>query len=262
MGGEPGVGVAVLIEIPTVGGIDADMAQGGDLIDPAELIRAEMGGVVEHLDREAPALIPELCNSRVVEDGHRLRVVERAAQHPGQQAADRDAVGGDDDSAVGIGLSDLTQGFDGAFLYVVVGLGPRHGEVFRVTHEACDQLRLLPEDVGEGLRLPAADVDLTQARVGLDGQIVKARDGGGGKARTVEVAGIHRIDRDIPKAKGESLHLLPPHGGDVPVPVPLHVPVEVPLCLNVPNYINFCHKSASRCLTAAVGYSIIVHIKT
>ena len=139
----------------------------------------------------------------------------------------------------------------------MVGLGPGELEMLGIGHEHGEGLRVVPDDVGKGLRLPGADVDLAQAPIEQDRQIPSPGEGLGGEARPVEVAGIDRVEVEVPEARGETLPLLMPERGDVAVPLPLHEAIEVPLRLDVANDINFCHNWASWCLTAAAGYSII-----
>ena len=184
-------------------------------------------------------------NTGVLEDGHGLAVVEGNAQQLCEYAADGDAVGGDGHGAAGVLLRDLVQRRQRPSLHLLIGLGPGEIKMLLIVHEAVKLLRLFPDDIGEGLGLPGADVDLPQASVRLHGQIVVFCDGGGGEARTPEVAGVNGVHRDSAKALGQGIALPYPEGRHVPVPVPLHVAIEVALGLNVPNYINFCHKPAS-----------------
>ena len=242
VGGRPGVGIAALIERTVLPRIDVHMPQDRDRRGALHKLRWEMGGVVHRVHREAPVFIVQVRNAGVVEDRHRLPVIERHAQQLCQHTADGDPVGRDDHGAPRVCLRDLIQGLQHALLHLPEGLGSGETEACRVVHEGIHQLRLLILDVCKGPALPRPDVDLPEAPVAADGQIMIAGDGRGGKARPEEVAGIDRVHRDIPEAQAQGVPLLLADGRDVPVPVPLHEAVEVPLRLDMSNYINFCHQ--------------------
>ena len=184
-------------------------------------------------------------DARVGEERHGLVVGERDAEHRGQHAADRDAVRGDRHGAAGVGLSNIAERRDRALLHVMEGLGPLQIKVLGVVQEGVEERRGLPDRVGKGLALPGADVDLPQTAVRIQRHAAPPGKGEGREARPDQVAGVHGVDRHVPEPRREALHLLYAAGRDVPVPVALHVPVEVALRLYVPNYINFCHKTAS-----------------
>ena len=154
-------------------------------------------------------------------------------------------MGRDDHGAPLVCRGDFVQGLKHALPHVLEGLGSGEAEVCRVVQEGIHQLRLLPEKIGKGPGLPGTDINLPQASVRLHGQIVVFCDGGGGEARTPEVAGVNGVHRDRAKALGQGVPLPYSERRHVPVPVPLHVAVEIALGLDVPNYINFCHKPAS-----------------
>ena len=86
-------------------------------------------------------------------------------------------MGSDDHGAAGVLLRDLAEGGIGPRLHIMEGLGPRHGKMLLIVHEAVEDLRLVPDHVCKGNGLPGADVDLPQASVRLHGQIVIFRDG-------------------------------------------------------------------------------------
>ena len=77
-------------------------------------------------------------------------------------------------------------------------------------------------------------------------------------AGAVEIARVYGVDRDVPETRGEQLDLRLARGRHVPVPVPLHDAIAVPLGLRVPYEINFRHECASIALTDATRYSIII----
>ena len=194
------------------------MAQGGQIDVAALKLRRQMGEVVEVVHAKLPVFIEEMRNAGILEDGHGLAVVEGNAQQLCEYAADGDAVGGDDHGAAGVLLRDLVQRRQRPGLHLLVGLGSGEIKMLLIVHKSVEQLRLLPDNVGKGLGLPGADVDLPQALVRLHGQIVVFCDGGGCEARTPEVAGVNGVHRDSAKALGQGVPLPYPERRHAPVP--------------------------------------------
>ena len=241
----PGIGVAGDVCFPVPDGVEGDVPQRGGVPGDSALRLVQMGGVVDRKDGEAPVLIAQMGDAGVGEQRHGLGVGERDAEHRREHAAYCDAVRGDRHRAAGIGPYDIMQRLDGALLHVAEGLGPLQIKALGVVQEGVKEGRGLPDRVGKGHALPGADVDLPQAAVGIERHIAPARKGQRREAGPAQVAGVDRVDRHVPEARRETLHLLDAAGRDVAVPVALHVAVEIALRLHVPNYINFCHKTAS-----------------
>ena len=232
------------------------MAQVRPLHAPLELGR-QVAAVVEVIYGKAALIPAELCHPGVHEQGQALRVGNVKASHPAEHAADGDAVGGDDQGLVRVLLHRFQQSRIGPVPHLGVGLRPVQLKMGLVKNEFAEILLILTAEIAEIHGLPGTQVYLPEAPVGVYGQGVILGDGRGGKAGSVQVAGIYGVHMDVFKTLRQRIPLLHAHGGNVPVPVALAHSVEVALRLDVANYINFCHKYASCFLTICTEYSII-----
>ena len=252
----PGVGVAIRVKGLLRGGGEGLAPQGGGLFPALRREAVEMGAVVHRIDLPDAVVIKEMAYARVAAD-RKLRIVERAAQHMRQQAADRHAVADNGDGAAVVFAGDRLQRGGGAAAHVVIALGAGKAEFLGVMDKEIRLMGLVVIDVGEKARLPGPDIDLAQVENGVQLQRAEAPDRLGGEHRAAEVAGIERVDLHAAEARGERVDLEQAQGGDVAVPVTLHRAVEIALRLGVADQIDFCHNCVLPYLTMHAGMSII-----
>ncbi len=213
--------------------------------------------VIEVLYSEAAVFVEELCYPGIHEKGQLGEISDTETADFAEHAADGDTVGCDDQRLARVLFCNFAQSAVGALRHLGIGLGSLKVEIGLVKDEVVEFLAALQPQVPEILCFPGTQVYFPEAPVGYYRQVMVLCDSRGGKAGSVQVAGVHRIYRHILKTLCQSVPLTDADGGHIPVPMTLAHAVEVPLSLDVANYINFCHNNASCFLTICTGYSII-----
>ena len=254
MGGQPGVPITVLV-VPGV----PPQIQGlvPQIRGPGRAQVGDMAGVVHPDQAEAPVLPGQGGDGGIAHKGQALHVRQRQPAGPPEKAADGGAVTHHGHGLALMPPGDALHGPLHPFGHLGKGLRPGEREVLGVIAELVHPLRVLLPEIGVEPGLPGADVQLPKLRVRHQAQAVGAGDGRGGVPGPIQIAGIDRVNRQVPESGLQRLHLFFAQLRHAAVPEALHHVAGVSLRVSVTDQINFCH-ILSLSLTESVGDSIII----